>query len=248
MNELLTLDEIVNNFLDSAEMPDAQYRRIFSIAIRGYRQMHFHASGQPQSVELEVLANKTSVLPQDYLQKINIGVFNQRGELSPLTEDTLLGLRKDTEVDRLEQRNFELLVDPQNDNWINSGLFYNNWGMWRQYGVGSQSDLGFYRIDPQNQVVVYNFHFRYPTVQLEYLPIVSEDNQYVVNPFFQEALISFIRWQNAIDSRRFNIGEREQYKTDYYNNLRVAKRAIKPFDPYEPINQYNRTTMLAPRS
>ena len=60
---IIYLDEIINNYIAENDYPDSAYERLQSIAIRSYRQLHLHATGKPQTAEMEVLANKTSQLP-----------------------------------------------------------------------------------------------------------------------------------------------------------------------------------------
>ncbi len=238
MDNGIKLDEIVNFYLDQWELPDGQYRRIHSLGVRAYRQIYMHATASPVPVEIEVLPNKTANLPCDYLNKITLGVMNSNGEISSLTEDELLGLGNQTSIGRLDQKTQQVTVD--DDNYI----FYNENGnllppfAFMELGVGARSDLGFYRIDLETRTIIFDFMFPYTTVWLEYMPIYTDNGEYTVNHFFVEAIISFIGWK---DQRR-SFNDRRDAERTWWNELRVGKRSMKPFDPSQAFAQYYRTT------
>lgn len=228
---ILFLDELINNYLSENDYPDSAYERLQSIAIRSYRQLHLHATGKPQTEEMEVLANKTSQLPCDFLSKIAIGVLNAQGEIVSLTEENNLGLISDGS--RLTNPTQETNSDTE-DNLCNRNL-----------GSGSRSDLGFYRIDYENNLVIYNPDLPYDTIFIEYLPIAGTDcDNYIVNPFFQEAVLFFISWHD----RKKSLQERNLARADYYNELRKGQRSMKPFDAHDAYNSYRKMLSQAPRA
>jgi hypothetical protein len=236
-----TLDEIVNFYLDAWELPDGQYRRIHSLAVRGYREIYKHASGEPQCIELEVLANKTTELPCDCLNKISVGVLNAKGEIATLTEDESLGLGGATSPNRLSEPTQKTQIDDNSEIFYNvNGNYLGNY-LYAQMGVGARSDLGFFKIDWKQRLIIYDFQFPYANVWLTYLPVYSNDGKYVVNPFFSECLINFIGWQ---DKRR-TAQDRRDCRFEYFNELRIGKRSMKAFDPTQAQNQSARTTRIA---
>ena len=239
--EDIKLDEVVNFYLDSWELPDGQYRRIHSLAVRAYRQIYMHATAEAQTVELEVLANRTSVIPCDCLNKISIGVMNGSGGISGLTEDTNIGFGNNGTASRIGQHTERLTVDSdsevfydQNGNFLTPYVF-------AQMGVGAQSDIGFYNIDWKSRLVTYSFNFPYTSVWLEYLPVFTDNGEYTVNPFFVEAILAFIGWQ---DKRR-SVQDRNMSKQEYYNEIRIGKRSLKPFDPSQAFSAYARSARIA---
>lgn len=242
MSTNIKLDEIVNMYLDAWELPDSQYGRIFTLGVRGFRQIYAHAQAAPISVELEVLANKTSILPCDCLNKIDLGVLNALGEISPLTEDSNLGLGMATSDDRLGQpTDTRLTLDNESDIYYNADGNYLTPFVFGQFGSGARSDLGFFRMDYDARLIVYDFAFSYPSVWLEYLPMFTDNGEYNVNPFFVEAIIAFIEWN---DKRR-SPSDRNTARQTYYNEIRIGKRSMKPFDVGQVYNSYNRSTRQA---
>jgi hypothetical protein len=246
---MLALDEIINGFLSEQDLPNSQFDRIQSIAIRGYRQLHYHSIGRPKQCELDVLPNKTSVLPCDLTNLLDIGVLNFKGELVSLTYDDKLGLYDSTNPQRTAQPIAPVILT--NEDYLYTSPIANidyPFFFMRQYGTGSSSDLGFYKIDWKERVIIYNFGFNYSEVTLSYLPIAGDDGVYYVDPLFQEALIGFITWRHMVGSRKYTTNDREEAKAYYDNQLRIARRAQSPLNPSEIYNQFNRSTRLAPRS
>lgn len=246
---LITLDEITNGYLDQHQMPQSKYRRIYSIAIRGFRLFYRDSTGIPKTVTLPVLGNGTSVLPTDAMNKIAIGVLNQRGEIASLVYDPLLALTDTTSPNREQQPTEHLLVN--NDDILfalqdGNNIGYVGYGGYGQLGVGSQPVIGYYNIDWANRVIVYNFHFKPTEVIFSYLGIPDVDGDYAIHPFFQEALIAYINWQNSVGDVKKQY--REINKRDYdiaYNN---ARKAMAPFDPSDMYNVNRQGARLAPKS
>lgn len=241
MDNEQTLDELVNMYLEEWELPDSQYGRIFSLGIRGFREIYKHASGEAQCVELDVMANKTVAIPCDCLNKIEVGVLNGKGEIAALTEDDSLGLGGASSPSRLSEPTQRTQVNDNDEIFYNvDGNYLGNY-LYAQMGVGAQSDLGFFKMDWKQRLIVFDFQFPYASVWLTYLPVYSNDGDYIVNPFFSECLINFIGWK---DKRR-SPGDRKDCRFDYFNELRIGKRSMKPFSPPQAQNSYNRTTRQA---
>ena len=217
---MIALDEIVQGYLDEWELADSHYRRVYGIAIRGLRFIHNNATGTARHATLEVLANKTAILPDDFLSKITLGVMNDLGEVYPLTEDENLGLKNSTEDER-------------------SGNPANITTSSRNQGV----NIGVYRIDRENGLLILNPDFAYQNIELEYSSILGEGEDYKVHELMQETVNSFICWK---DKRR-SPQDRATGEREFYNFLRVGKRGLKPFDANEAILAYRNTLRIPSR-
>lgn len=246
---MIALDEIINGFMLEHDIPDGEFVKVQSIFIRGYRQLHYHSIGKPKQLELEVLPNKTSNLPCELVNLLDIGVPNFKGELVSLTYDDKLGLYDSTSPQRTAQPVAPVILT--NEDYLYTSPIANidyPFFFMRQYGTGSSSDLGFYKIDWKERVIVYNFGFNYSEVTVSFLPIAGDDGVYWVDPLFQEAIIGFGQWRYMVGSRKYTTNDRQEAKAYYDNQLRIARRAQNPLNPSEIYNQFNRTTRLAPRS
>lgn len=244
---MITLDEIVQSYLDLHQMPDSKYRRIFNIAIRGYRLFHRDSTGFPQTQTLTVLANGTAVLPVNALNKIAVGVLNNRGELASLTYDPLLSLFDAENSSRKQQTTVDTLID--NEQYVVEfqelqGGLVPLYG-YGQYGVGSSGTIGFYNIDWEQRVMIFNFGFCQPTIEFVYLGLPCEDGNYLIHPFFQEALIAWINWQDSIGNVKR--GDRQLNKRDFDIQYANARKAMAPFDPSDIYNSYRQSIRLSPK-
>ncbi len=249
----ISLDEITNFFLDQHQYPQSKYRRIYSIAIRGWRLFYRDATGYPKTVILPILGNQTSVLPADAMNKISVGVLNQRGEIASLTYDPLLSFANAESPARISQPTQQTLATGEEILFSlqdSGNLGFVGYGNFGQYGVGSQPVLGFYNIDWQNRLIVYGFHNcpNVTSVQFSYLSSVPENGDYVIHPFFQEALIAYINWQDSVGNARKSKGERQLNERDFNVQYRNAMRAMTPFDPSEQYNQWRQSQRLSPKS
>ncbi len=244
---MITLDEIVQGYLDQHNRPDAQYRRIYNIAIRGFRLFYRDSTGYPSTAELTVLANGTAVLPVNALNKISVGILNNRGEIASLTYDPLLSLYDSTNPERTDQPVTDTLIT--NQQFVVGFQTLGNgtvplWG-YGQYGIGAQPNLGFYNIDWENRVMIFNFGFAQPTVIFEYLGLPYENGTYLLHPFFQEALIAYIAWQDKLGNKTIGVGEKRDSERIYNNEYRNARRSLSPFDPSDIYNQFRQSMRLA---
>lgn len=233
---VIYLDEVINNYISENDYPDSAYERLQSIAIRSYRLLHLHATGKPLTEEMEVLANKTSHLPCNFQSKIAIGVLSDKGEIVSLTEEPNLGLI--TDGSRLTNETQDVSGDRYSDGY-NTSIFSKN------LGSGSRSDLGFYRIDYENRMVIYSPDLPYDSIFIEYLPIAGTDcDNYIVHPLFQEAVIAFMGWKD----KKKSLADRSASQAEFWNWLRNGKRGMKPFDPHDVFNSFRKMASQAPRA
>ena len=244
---MVTLDETINFYLDQNDLPQSKFDRISRIAIRGYRLFHRDSTGYTQTETLTVLSNGTAVLPVNALNKISVGLLNNRGEIASLTYDPLLSMFDATSTEREEQKvddtlitNEEALISFQQ---LQGGLVpLLGYG---QYGIGGSGTLGFYNIDWEQRVMIFNFGFKWPTVQFVYLGLPCEDGCYLLHPFFQEALISYIKWQDLVGQSRSNLGQIGMAKRDFDIQYQNARKAMSPLDLSDIYNQYRQSQRLA---
>lgn len=248
----ITLDEIVSQYLDQHQMPQSKYRRIYSIAIRGYRLFYRDSTGFPQQVSLPIQANQSSVLPTNLMSIISVGVLNQRGEVASLVYDPLLAIYDSTNPNRQQQPTQETLatdLDVLFSLQDAGNLGYVGYGQFGQYGVGSQPVIGFYNVEWQNRVLIYNFQNVQPNnVLVEYLGLPCENGEYLLHPFFSEALIAYINWMDSVGNPRKSKGERQMNERDFNVQYRNARFAMAPFDPSDVYNQWRQQQRLSPKT
>jgi len=249
---LITLDEIVNDYLDQHQQPQSKYRRLMRMAVRGWRLFYRDSTGIPFQVTLPILANGTSVIPTNCISNIlSIGVLNQRGEIASLSYDPLLSTTDSTSSSRYSQQTEQTLVD--NDQMIFSlqdgiNVGYAGYGGFGSLGVGSQPVIGFYNVDWGNRVIIYNFNTLQTEVIIEYLGAPVLDGNYAIHPFFQEAMVAWLNWVDSVGNPRKSKGERQLNQRDFDVQYANARRAMNPLNPSDIYNQVRQSSRLAPKS
>jgi len=245
---MILLDEIVEGYCSQHRLPESAYFRITQLGVRGLRLFHRDSTGFPQTATLTVLGNGTAVLPTNAMTKIRVGVLNNRGEIASLTYDPILSLYDSTNPQRQNQPTDDLLITNEEFivgfNEVGAGLtpLYG----YGQYGIGAQPNIGFYNIDWENRVMIFNFHFCQPTVQFEYLGLYCGDNgNYLVDPLFYEALIGFIDWQEVKGNPKSSISERQLAKADFDLQYHNARKSQIPFDPSDCYNEFRQSLRLS---
>lgn len=244
---MITLDEITEGYCLQHGIPESKYFLISQLGIRGLRLFHRDSTGFPQTTTLTVLGNGTAVLPTNALNKIAVGVLNNRGELASLTYDPLLSMFDAENPQRKQQVTEDTLID--NEQYIVEfqelqGGLVPIYG-YGQYGVGSSGTIGFYNIDWEQRVMIFNFGFCQPTVEFVYLGLPCENGNYLVHPFFQEPLTDYINWQRAVGNPKISRGEKLDAKKDFDVSYNNARRALNPFDPSDIYNQYRQSIRLS---
>lgn len=243
----LTLDEITNWYLDSHQLPQSQFDRISRLAIRGYRLFYRDSTGFPMTVTLTVQANGTAVLPVNALNKISVGVLNNRGEIASLTYDPLLSSFDAEASTRESQTTIETLIT--NEEYLIAaqelqGGLVPLYG-YGQYGVGGTGTIGFYNIDWQQRVMIFNFGFCPSTVEFVYLGLPCEDGCYLIHPFFQEALLAWMNWQDILPKRNVGVSEKQLAERNFNVQYDNARKSMAPFDPSDVYNLYRRNMRLS---
>lgn len=97
-----------------------------------------------------------------------------------------------------------------------------------------------YNIDHENMYLRFGTAFTEKSVLVECLLQASQDGDYLVHPIFVEPLINFIIWQDNRGDRRVPAGVNRENERLFYNSLRLARRAIKPFNLDQAFLSYKR--------
>lgn len=229
----ITLDSVINDYLDEAELGINKYAKIYNIAYRGMEKLGLDFFYKIKSVKLPVdTTNFTVQLPNDYLNYTKIGVLNAKGEIIPLKFNNKMTFYADQLPNREELTQDNTLTD-----WYqqNVPVFYNFWDGFNFiniYGSPSGSpNVGSFNIDDSNGVILLNQSFYYDYLMIEYLSAPSADQQYMIPIQFREALIAWIAWRdiaNLPTTRRGSLGDKRDRERNYYNQRRLANAQFKP--------------------
>lgn len=230
--QYITLDSVINNYLDQSEQGVHKYYKIWQLAFRGLEQLGLDFFYTVKSVKLPVNLNKTVNLPSDYVNYTKIGVLNARGEIAALTYNNNLTTYADLLPDRQAKTEDNSLFGFYN--W-QSPIFYNYWdgvGYAALYGLPSGGQkVGTFKIDNANNLVVLNEHYGYDYLMVEYISSPQEGEDVLLPVQFREALIAYVAWQDIAfmpTTRKGSLGDKEQRKRNFYNERRLANARYKP--------------------
>ena len=190
----ITLDSVINYYIDESSQSIHAYSRLFNLAFRGMEQLGLDFFYEIRTKKLPVSANKTVELPADYLSYTKIGVLNSIGEIISMKQNSDLALYADKVSDRLSLVKDNTLAASFDNN--NAPIFFNYWnnGSYsNMYGLPSGGvNIGNFRIDNDNQVIVLSTGFTYDYLILEYIASPVEGEEYFLPSAFREALISWL--------------------------------------------------------
>ena len=249
----ITIDSVINDYIDESEQSVHKYAKLYHIAVRGMEKLGLDFFYKIRSVKIPIdTTNYTAELPNDYISYTKIGVLNSVGEIIPLKFNNKMTYYADQQPDRLP-----LTQDNTLATWYQSDLplWFNYWdgyGFQNIYGLPSGSPfVGSFNIDDSNGVVLLNQYFNYSYLMIEYLSSGNPDEPFRIPIQFREALLSFLAWRDIASmpsTRKGNLGDKRDRKQEFYNQRRIANAQFKPLylmQAYEQNLDTQRMTVKA---
>lgn len=249
----ITIDSVINDYIDESEQSVHKYAKLYNIAVRGMEKLGLDFFYKIRSVKIPIdTTNYTAELPNDYISYTKIGVLNSVGEIIPLKFNNKMTYYADQQPDRLA-----LTQDNTLATWYQSDLplWFNYWdgyGFQNIYGLPSGSPfVGSFNIDDSNGVVLLNQYFNYSYIMIEYLSSGNPDEPFRIPIQFREALLSFLAWRDIASipsTRKGNLGDKRDRKQEFYNQRRIANAQFKPLylmQAYEQNLDTQRMTVKA---
>ena len=249
----ITIDSVINDYIDESEQSVHKYAKLYNIAVRGMEKLGLDFFYKIRTVKIPIdTTNYTAQLPNDYISYTKIGVLNSVGEIIPLKFNNKMTYYADQQPDRLA-----LTQDNTLATWYQSDLplWFNYWdgyGFNNIYGLPSGSPfVGSFNIDDSNGVVLLNQYFYYSYLMIEYLSSGNPDEPFRIPIQFREALLSFLAWRDIASmpsTRKGNLGDKRDRKQEFYNQRRTANAQFKPLylmQAYEQNLDNQRMTVKA---
>ena len=242
INQMIKLKETIFGYSESAKQSEADFKRLWRLAFKGFKQMGLSVFWAPKTVVLSVDPDTmTAEIPDDILQWVKVGQFNAAGELQTLRVNEQLTVFHDALPSRLSDIQPEI-GDAQGS--LQSELWYNgfDWaGGGNQGGYGNQSALalgskmiqyGECTIDMQQRRIVLNPLYVWQEVVLEYIPAPEMDDDYSYPMQFEMAMHTWLGlWDIAMlpSSTHVNNNNIQMRQRLFKGQLGLAKRMFKPF-------------------
>lgn len=214
----IEVKEIVGQFLDGADFGQAEYSKAYRIAIRGLRKLNWDVKGLKKEMVLNVRPDLTADLPDDYLAYIELGVPNSNGTLATLTENENLNKALNLDVEYEDDYIGNNMIVGYDRDYVNS-----------RNGIGSVNNIGEFRIDTENGVVLFDPCFCYREVVMKYnsRDIYNERGEYTIDERCSEALLAFIIWQWYCHKAGIAQVQKNEYKQNWLNEQRLAKARVQ---------------------
>jgi len=257
-----SLRKICAQFLDSSDTSSHQYRRVYNLAVRGYEnEFNLDICGYLKTELLDVMPNKTVPLPCGYLNYSKIGIVNGAGEFVTLKRNDQLSGYHAAYYNNVERNAGVPTINSfgtpfgLNNQSYNNLYYFNFWNLgtsFNLYGLDSgTATVGTYKIELGENLIILNPEFKYPQILLEYLTDGYDENEddYYIDSRAAEAMLAWIRWQNAIDQpKKFSISWVTKYERSFYNEKRKSKMRINNFNLAEMNDIIRRGTKLVAKS
>jgi len=230
--QYITVDSCITDYLVESEQSNHKYFKLFHLSFRGMEMLGLDSFYQIRAVKLPVLANKTVMIPADYLNYTKCGVYNAVGEIIPLKYNDKLTTFSDLLPGRIENTQDNTLVSLYQQN---TPIWYNFWNgdmFINLYGAQSGAPfVGGFKIDNANGVILLDENFGYDYIALEYVASPAQGQDYYIPVQFREAMIAWLAWKDstAVPSRtHVSLGDKAAKRHEFYNERRLANARWKP--------------------
>ena len=222
----IPLAEVIYQYLDQSKQTNAEFRRLWTVGVRGVEEMGMDVYSTPKTVKLVVNANKTVNLPSDYIGFSKVGVFNAQGEVSTLRRNRNLSSYKINQSDRTSSNtdnttgNTYRLQDLAYVNYFDGARYVNI------FGAGAVlHSAGTFDIDEEQGLIYLDNEYSHDYVVLEYLSSPADDVDYKIPIQIREAVLAYIAWKDIEHlplGRRASLGDKQLRRKEYYNQKRLA--------------------------
>lgn len=258
----MKLQEIIANLLDSQDSSSHSFRRLYNIGVFGMKtEFTLDIKGTLKTVLIDVNPNKSVQLPCDYIGFSKIGITNHCGELVTLKVNNQLTnyhqeyFNSNNRLEGIPQLPNYGFVGGVNGYGYNSYLYLNYWyntTTYNLFGLPSGTvDIGEYKIDEAARIILFQPHFHWDKVLLEYMSdgCDDENNDYEVDIRMAEAMKCYLRWQDVADRpKKASTGVVKDLKMSYFNEKRKAKMRLNPVILNEMQNAERRSWKLVAKA
>lgn len=233
----VSLAELVYQYIDQAKLTNSEFRRLWTIGIRGVEEVGMDVHATPKTAKLMVNANKTVTLPSDYVGFSKVGVFNPDGEVATLRRNPNLTAYKIDVSDRTSSNTDDTAVQT----FRLQDLAYVNYSEGARYvnvfGMGNLlNSAGEFDISEDEGILYLDNLFPYDYVVMEYFSSPADDVDYKIPFQVKEAIISYISWKDIEvlpSGRRVTMGDKQLRRKEFYNQKRLAKLRVNPVTPWD---------------
>jgi len=258
----VTVSEVVNDFLLTLSEDDyvsnVQDYHVHQLALRGIREMGFDVMKRVKSLSIPVSDNNTVSLPDDFVDFLRVGVAGQGGAVHVLKENKNINIAQELITDssgNTVDGNGDGIADVQNRTTgaVNTGtqatnspfLYESSTG--RQYGAGGGKGAGYFRMNYEQNRIELNSEVGVTDLIVEYIADEARSNNPSVHLYAEEALRQYIYYKLVQRKSNVPASEKQMARSNYYNELRIAKARMNSFSKEEALNVIRKNFKQSPK-
>lgn len=248
-NNFLSLDQIVKMAMsERGEKALTNYERYLQSAIECYAQMAIFEMNTISTARLDLDVNTmTAPLPPDFVTMIKIGI-EIRGKLHTLTvNNNLLKPDPTTICDNLPVTETNVTNNANNLGYYFGPYYWNGYLYQARYGQGGGINCAYYRIDYNNNTIIFDgFTGDYPII-LEYKSSGVSASGGIVPREASEALKAGIHYYTIRNNAKYSPSERQEAERRYNIELYSLSRMNLSFNYDEIMDVLYSTYKQSPK-
>jgi hypothetical protein len=250
-----TLMNVVSEWLAENGKPENQRARLYTIALSCLREINMDVNGIIKIVELDINANDTVDLPNDFLRYSKIGIVGTDGRIHTMGVDNDISLFPVTDdcgdqTAPVQVGNSNVILDGFG---LFNGTFFGlnglNGTVGGVFGLGGgNNSIGYYRLNrATNQLWLANMNtLSGSTIVMEYIADVSSaDGDFEVHPFIIQTVKDYIAWKYVIGDRNTPANDKEMRRREYFNSLRLSNNRYSSATPSEWASELRKSNQAA---
>lgn len=246
-SNFITLNEII----DSIELMDneAQYGHHLTkpkkraLAMKGLRELNLDVARSVKGKKLELSANGSITLPDDYMDYVGIFTLNSLNQLRPLSKNNRINISNEPILDQnnepiLDHNNEMIYSNRDRTNTFPNTIVDTNDNNRRDpyrtyegfYGIGGgYNSNGYYRIDYEDNTIQFDTSADIEFIYLEYISNGLEgvpSSRITIPVQVAEALEAFVMWKSVIYQRGLSAVEKNMLRSNFYTEKRKASHRM----------------------
>lgn len=202
---LVSIQDVVREFIsEKGDFTDVNYLRYLKMAIRGFTNLNLHTVRSFRSVILTLNDLNQAVIPDDYVNWVNIGVL-YNGKLYHLNTNPDLFLLQEGDSVGVESQEIPY-----------KGLVYGSSYVNVIYGATTSLSSPSYKVFRDEGKIQFSSNVASKDIAMEYITTgINPNGMTYIPKVAADALIEYLHWRDRKNDKKFSRGEVMDAKQDY---------------------------------
>ena len=234
------IDEVINDFQlmidDTSYDKEAQIYQLRLIALQGLRELKFDVEQEVNTATFVVDSTTLqATLPADYVKLLRVGFKGSDGNFHSL------GVNPDLSLDAT-------VVAQAGDSSYDDNNPYYHVDLGKKFGIGGgNNNLGYYRVNHNDNTINFSSGLAGKTLFLEYLSDGADVTTPKVHKFCEEALRCYIYYKYIQRKRGIPANEKQMAKRAFYNEKRLARARMMSFSKETALQTSRKAFKQSPK-